>query len=83
MEAHLQEERYARGYNTREPDVYLNSQVPRWSADANDWIAHRDAVMIYALDIMNAVEAGEKEPPTIEEFRSGLPQIVWSFAESE
>ena len=83
MEAHLQEERYARGYNTREPDVYLNSQVPRWSADANDWIAHRDAVMIYALDIMNAVEAGEKEPPTLEEFRSGLPQIVWSFVESE
>jgi len=55
--------------------------VPRWSADANDWIAHRDAVMLYALAIMNAVKAGEQEPPTLEEFKSGLPQIVWSFTE--
>jgi len=25
MEEHLREERYDRGYTTREPDVYLNS----------------------------------------------------------
>ncbi len=81
MEEHLTDERFTRGYTTREPDVYLNSQVPRWASDARDWIAHRDEVMLYALEIMNAVEAGTREPPTLEEFKAGLPQIVWSYAE--
>lgn len=80
MEAHLTEERMERGYTTREPDVYLNSQVPRWASDARDWIAHRDAVMLYALEIMNAVEAGTREPPTLDEFTAGLPKIEWSYA---
>lgn len=78
MESHLRSEREARGYTTREPDVYLNSQVPRWAQDARDWIAHRDAVMLYALDIINAVQSGEREPPTMEEFIEGLPTIEWT-----
>ena len=81
MEEHLRTEREDRGYTTREPDAYLNSQVPRWASDARDWVAHRDAVMLYALEIMNAVEAGTREPPTLEEFKAGLPVIEWSYAE--
>lgn len=81
MEEHLRTEREARGYTTREPDVYLNSQVPRWAQDARDWIAHRDAVMLYALEIMNAVKFNMREPPTLEEFKAGLPVIEWSYAE--
>lgn len=81
MEEHLTAERMERGYTTREPDVYLNSQVPRWASDARDWIAHRDAVMLYALEIMNAVEAGTREPPTMAEFKAGLPKIEWSYTE--
>lgn len=80
MEAHLVAERCARGYTTREPDMYTDSEVPRWNADARDWKKHRDAVMLYALDIMNRVSAGEP-PPTLEEFTSGLPNIVWSYSE--
>ena len=82
MEEHLTAERMERGYTTREPDVYLNSQVPRWASDARDWVAHRDAVMLYALEIMNAVESGTREPPTLAEFKAGLPKIVWSYTES-
>lgn len=81
MEAHLKSERDARGYTTREPDSYLTSQVPRWAADARDWVAHRDAVMEYALALINAVEAGERQPPTMEEFVEGLPRIVWTYTE--
>ena len=81
MEEHLTAERSERGYTTREPDVYLNSQVPRWASDARDWVAHRDAVMLYALEVMTAVEAGTREPPTMAEFTAGLPKIAWSFAE--
>lgn len=81
MEAHLYEERAARGYTTREPDAYLNSSVPRWAQDARDWVAHRDAVMGYALTLMNAVDDGERDAPTMAEFRAGLPVIQWTYTE--
>jgi len=81
MENHLLTEREARGYTTREPDAYINSAVPRWAQDARDWVAHRDAVMGYALDLINAVEAGTRTPPTMAEFTAGLPRIEWSFTE--
>lgn len=58
MESFLRQEREERGYTTREPDCYLTSQVARWAQDARDWVAHRDAVMEYALELINAVSAG-------------------------
>ena len=81
MEEHLRTECEARGYTTREPDAYANSQVPRWKQDAEDWVAHRDAVMLYAQEILNAVQSGQRQPPTMAEFEAGLPQIVWSYTE--
>ena len=81
MEQHLYEERAARGYTTREPDAYINSSVPRWAQDARDWVAHRDAVMAYALTLMNQVEDGERDAPTMAEFRAGLPTIEWTYTE--
>ena len=78
MEDHLLAERSERGYTTREPSDYKDSTVPRWAQDAADWIAHRDAVMLYGLEIMNHyAETGEA--PTLEEFKAALPVIVWSF----
>jgi len=82
MEEHLREEREARGYTTREPDAYLESSNSRWAADAHDWVAHRDAVMTYALELMNAVERGEREPPTMAEFKARLPRIEWTYADA-
>ena len=81
MEQHLYEERAARGYTTREPDAYINSSVPRWAQDARDWVAHRDAVMAYALALINAVDDGERDAPTMAEFRAGLPAIQWTYTE--
>lgn len=81
MEEHLLQERSERGYTTREPDAYLSSSNPRWHQDAQDWVAHRDAVMEYALELINAVESGQREPPTMDEFLAGLPVIVWSYVE--
>lgn len=81
MEDHLRGEREGRGYTTREPDAYLTSQVPRWASDARDWVAHRDAVMGYALGLINAVRAGQREPPTVDEFVAGLPRITWTYVE--
>ena len=81
MEAHLRAEREHRGYTTREPSDYRDSSVPRWKQDAEDWVAHRDAVMGYALELINAVKSGQREPPTMEEFKAGLPQITWTYEE--
>ena len=78
MEEHLRTEREARGYTTREPSDYLASANARWSQDARDWVVHRDAVMTYALTLMNEVEAGTRPAPTMEEFKAGLPVIEWS-----
>ena len=82
MEAHLRAEREARGYTTREPDYYLTSSVPRWAQDARDWVAHRDEVMLYALNIENKYEAGEPVP-TLDEFRAALPVITWTLELSD
>lgn len=81
MEDHLLQERSARGYTTREPDAYLSSANSRWAQDARDWVAHRDAVMAYALELINDVQARTIPQPTLAEFRANLPQITWSYQE--
>ena len=77
MEAHLDAEKAERGYTKREPSDYANSTVPRYKQDADDWTKHRDAVMLYGLDILNKAARGEPVP-TLEEFKAGLPVITWT-----
>ena len=80
MEDYLREVRYERGYTTREPDDYLGSSNPRWAQDAKDWVAFRDAVMTYALDIINTyTKTGNA--PSLAAFKAGFPKMVWSYAE--
>lgn len=80
MEAHLEAEKAERGYTKREPSDYAGSSNPRWAQDARDWIAHRDAVMEYGLEIENAAKRGETVP-TLEEFKAALPKIVWTYSD--
>lgn len=80
MEDYIREVRVARGYTTREPDDYFGSSNPRWSQDAKDWVAFRDAVMTYALDVINAYTNTGKAP-TLVEFKAGFPKMVWTYAE--
>lgn len=77
MEAHLDAEKAERGYTKREPSDYANSTVPRYKQDADDWTKHRDAVMLYGLDILNKAARGEPVP-TLTEFIDGLPVIHWT-----
>ena len=80
MEDYLREVRYERGYTTREPDDYLGSSNPRWAQDAKDWVAFRDAVMTYALDIINTYSK-TGNAPSLAAFKAGFPKMVWSYAE--
>lgn len=77
MEEHLDAEKAERGYTKREPSDYANSTVPRYKQDADDWTKHRDAVMLYGLDILNKAARGESVP-TLTEFIDGLPVIHWT-----
>ena len=78
MENYMKEVREKRGYTTREPSDYVNSTVERWRQDAVDWIAFRDAVLVYAMEIENkALEAGEI--PSIDEFVANMPTIAWTI----
>ena len=78
MEAHLDAEKAERGYTKREPSDYAGSSNPRWAQDAEDWIAHRDAVMAYGLEVENKAKRGE-QVPTLDEFKAGLQIISWTF----
>lgn len=78
MEAHLDAEKAERGYTKREPSDYRGSSNPRWAQDAEDWIAHRDAVMEYGLEVENRAKRGEPVP-TLEEFKANLPKIEWTY----
>lgn len=77
MEQYLYQTRFDRGYNTREPDVYFNSSVPRWKQDAADWIAFRDQVMNYALQVQNDYNV-TGTMPSLEDFIANMPVIHWS-----
>ena len=80
MEDYIREVRIARGYTTREPDDYFGSSNPRWAQDAKDWVAFRDAVMTYALDVINTyTKTGNA--PTLAEFKAGFPRIEWTYTE--
>lgn len=78
MEAHLDAEKAERGYTKREPSDYAGSSNPRWAQDAADWIAHRDEVMAYGLEIENKAKRGEPVP-TLDEFKAALPVVEWTF----
>lgn len=80
MEDYLRSVRSERGYTTREPDDYFGSSNPRWAQDAKDWVAFRDAVMTYALGVINDYTKTGKAP-TIAEFIAGFPEIVWIYQE--
>ena len=78
MENHIKETRCARGYTTRQPDVYKDCCVERWRQDALDFIAFRDEVLLYGLDVLNAYTA-KKPIPSLEDFKKGLPKIKWTI----
>lgn len=78
MEDYIRAVRVERGYTTREPSDYINSSEPRWRQDAADYIAFRDAVMVYALAIINEYSA-TGNAPSLEEFKAGFPKIEWTY----
>ncbi|UIK04991.1 hypothetical protein [Neorhizobium galegae] len=75
---HLDAVATQRQYDNRLTVVsYAGSTNPQWAAEAEVFIAWRDAALIYMFQQLAGVEAGEIAPPTIEEFIGGITPIVW------
>ncbi|WP_455296515.1 hypothetical protein [Brucella pituitosa] len=56
---------------------YVNSTIEQWAAEAQGFVAWRDAVWIYALAEFDKVQAGERDQPSVEDFLGELPAFEW------
>lgn len=57
---------------------YVASTNPQWAAEAQAFVAWRDAVWLHAYSELDKVMAGEREQPSVEEFLRELPAIEWT-----
>lgn len=56
---------------------YVSSTNTTWAAEAVAFVAWRDLVWAYAYTELDKVQNELREVPTIEEFISELPSMVW------
>lgn len=56
---------------------YVASTNPQWAAEAQAFVAWRDAVWAYAFAELDKVLLGQRPQPTIPDFIAELPPIVW------
>ncbi len=56
---------------------YATSTNPLWQSQALAFIAWRDQVWIYSYTEFEKMAQGQRPIPTIEEFLTELPAIVW------
>lgn len=56
---------------------YVNSTVPQWAAEAQTFVAWRDAVWLYAYAELDKVQNGQRPVPTVDDFLAELPGIEW------
>jgi hypothetical protein len=56
---------------------YSSSTNESWQAEALAFIAWRDAVWVYSYTEFAKMENQEREVPTIEDFITELPVMVW------
>ena len=62
---------------------YVNSTNPQWAAEAQAFVAWRDAVWEYAFAELDKVLNGQRPQPTIDEFLQELPVMQWPEPEQE
>lgn len=56
---------------------YDSSTNPAWAAEAQTFVAWRDAVWVYAFTELEKVKAGTRPQPSIDELLAELPVISW------
>jgi len=56
---------------------YVNSTIEHWAAEAQAFVAWRDAVWLYALAELDKVQKGKRDQPSLEAFLAELPDFEW------
>lgn len=56
---------------------YSNSSNIQWKSEADAFIAWRDSVFSYTIAQIALMESNQRSIPTLEEFKTELPAIVW------
>jgi hypothetical protein len=56
---------------------YTSSTKPQWAAEAAAFVAWRDAAWAYSYAELAKVQAGQRTQPSVAEFLTELPEIVW------
>lgn len=74
VDAQAQSRRYDTGNSLAS---YVASTNETWAAEAQVFVAWRDAVWLYAYAELDKVMAGEREQPGVEDFIGELPVIEW------
>jgi hypothetical protein len=78
FDAHLDTVAQQRQYDNRLTIVaYLSSTNPAWAAEAEAFIAWRDACLAKMFELQAAAEVGQGRSPTIDEFIMAMPVIEW------
>lgn len=62
---------------------YASSTMPQFAAEAQAFVAWRDAVWLHAYAEIDRVTAGARQAPAVEEFITELPSMVWPEEEGE
>jgi hypothetical protein len=56
---------------------YVASTVAAWAAEAQAFVAWRDAVWTHVYAELDKVQAGERAQPQVDAFIAELPSIEW------
>lgn len=79
VQAHLDAVAKAHGYNDALTCVsYHGSANSTWAAEAQTFMAWRDAVWLYAYTQLAAVQSNQRPQPTVSGLVAELPAIAWS-----
>lgn len=78
IDAHVEQTARDRQYNgAAHLASYVTSTVPAWAAEAQTFVAWRDAVWLFALAELAAIQSGENSVPSIPDLVASLPEIEW------
>lgn len=78
IQAHVDAAAISRRYDSGNSlATYVSSSNPDWAAEAQAFVAWRDAVWAYAYVELDKVLAGEREQPSVEAFVGELPELMW------
>lgn len=60
---------------------YVTSTNPKWAAEAQAFVAWRDEAFNYAYNYLARVQDGSIANPSIEDFLTGMPELIWPTTE--